>query len=146
MRVILLQDVENLGRRDEVKNVSDGFARNSLLPQKLVKIASKGALKELEAQKLIKENQATKDLKTTEKLVAALDGYELIIKEKADDGGKLYASLTPTKIAKALKEAGFDVSKNNIKSEAVKELGEYKIILEFEHNLEAEIKIIIELK
>lgn len=145
MRVILLQDVKDLGKKGDIKNVSDGFARNFLLPKKLVKIATRGAILELENIKKTQETKATKDLKKTQKTVSALDGYELVFKEKQEKIGKLYAALTPTQIASALKKAGFNVSKNNIKfEESIKELGEYDVYLEFNHNLEAKIKVIIE--
>lgn len=145
MRVILLQDVKDLGKKGDIKNVSDGFARNFLLPKKLVKIATRGAMLELKNIKKTQETKATKDLKKTEKTVSALDGYELVFKEKQKKVGKLYAALTSTKIASALKKAGFNVSKNNIKlEESIKELGEYDVHLEFNHNLEAKIKVIIE--
>jgi len=146
MRVILLQDVKNLGKRGEVKNVSAGFARNFLLPNGLIKIATKGALKMLEVEKEKREVVATKDLKKTGEMASALDGYELILKERmSKDSNSLYASVTDTKIAKALKQANFEVSKNNVKlKEPIKEMGEYSVPLVFDHNLEAEIKLIIE--
>src|SRR3990167_11315098 len=95
MRVVLLQDIKDLGKKGEVKNVSDGFARNFLFPKKLVVIASKSVLLDLEMKKKAKEQQAVQELESTESLVSILDGYELILKEKADEGGKLYATLTP---------------------------------------------------
>ena len=145
MRIILLQDVKDLGKKGDMKNVSNGFARNYLLPKKLVKIATRGAMMELENIKKIQETKATKDLEKTEKTVDTLDGYELIFKEKQKETGKLYAAITSTKIASALKKAGFNVSKNNIiLEENIKELGEHDVHLEFNHNLEAKIKIIIE--
>ncbi|OGZ58981.1 MAG: 50S ribosomal protein L9 [Candidatus Spechtbacteria bacterium RIFCSPLOWO2_12_FULL_38_22] len=144
MRVVLLQDIKDLGKKGEVKNVSDGFARNFLIPKKLVVIASKSVLLDLEMKKKAKEQQAVQELESTESLVSVLDGYELILKEKADEGGKLYATLTPAKIAKALGEAGFKVLKGNVKIEGIKEIGEHNVTLEFDHNLEAEVKIILE--
>ena len=146
MRVILLQDVKNLGKKGEIKNVSDGFARNFLLPKNFVKIVTKNALAELERLKKQVEYKATKELDQAGETVSSLDGYELVLREKTSkDSNNLYASVTVLKIARALRGAGFNVKKENIKlAEPIKELGEYNIQLEFDHSLEAEIKVIVE--
>ena len=146
MRVILLQDVKNLGKKGEIKNVSDGFARNFLLPKNFVKIVTKSALVELERLKKQVEYKATKELDQAGETVSSLDGYELVLREKTSkDSNNLYASVTVLKIARALRGAGFNVKKENIKlAEPIKELGEYNIQLEFDHSLEAEIKVIVE--
>jgi len=146
MRVILLQDIKNLGKKGEIKNVSIGFARNFLLPKNFVKIATKNALAELESFKKQLEQKATQDLDKVGEAVSSLDGYEVVLHEKiSKDSGNLYASVTALKIAKVLKEAGFDVKKENVKlAEPIKELGEHTVQLEFDHNLEAEIKVIVE--
>lgn len=146
MRVILLQDVKNLGKKGEIKNVSDGFARNFLLPKNFVKIVTKSALAELERLKKQVEYKATKELDQAGETVSSLDGYELVLREKTSkDSNNLYASVTVLKIARALRGAGFNIKKENIKlAEPIKELGEYNIQLEFDHSLEAEIKVIVE--
>src|SRR3990167_6505423 len=146
MRVILLQDVKNLGKKGEIKNVSDGFAHNFLLPKNFVKIVTKSALVELERLKKQVEYKATKELDQAGETVSSLDGYELVLREKTSkDSNNLYASVTVLKIARALRGAGFNVKKENIKlAEPIKELGEYNIQLEFDHSLEAEIKVIVE--
>ena len=145
MKVILLQDVKKVGKKWEVKNVSDGYARNFLLPKKLARPATPAALKELDQEMSKQEEVATEELQKVEELIASLDGYELVMEEKAGDTGKLYASVNEDKIAKALVKNGFKVKKDSIKlQEPIKEVGEYEIALEFDHGLEAEIKVIIE--
>jgi len=144
MRVILLQDIENLGKKWDIKNVKDGYARNFLIPQGSVKPATKEALIWLDKQKEIHTKIQEEDLKKTEALVGGIDGLELEILEKAGEDGKLYGAITQNKISDKLKEIGFDIKKEQIKiSEPIKDLGEYKISIIFEHNLEAEIKIIV---
>jgi len=144
MRVVLLQDVENLGNKYEIKEVSDGYARNFLIPRGLAKEATKQVLKWVELQKEIAEKQAEEDLKRTQELASAIDGLELIIPVKLGDKGQLFESINAQKIAEKLKELGFDTKKMQIElANPLKELGEFPVKIKFEHNLEAEIKVIV---
>lgn len=144
MKVILLQDVEKLGKKFDVKEVADGYARNFLLPNNLVKPATEEALKQLEVEKEAAIKKAEEELKIMEEIVSQLDDQEIEIVSKVDENGKLYGSLTSLKIAKILKEKGFNIAKNQIKlAEPIKEVGEYDVVVEFPHGLEAKIKIIV---
>ena len=144
MKVILLQDIEGLGKKYEVKDVKDGYARNFLLPQKLARPGTKEALKWLAEQKEVIEKQAEEDLKKSQELASNLDGLELNIFVKVGDEGQLFESITGQKIVEKLKEMGFEVKKSQIKlEEPIKELGEFAVGIVFEHNLEVEIKIIV---
>lgn len=144
MQVILLQDVENLGKKYEVKEVADGYARNFLLPKKLAKIATKKNLKWLEKQKEIEEKKAEKELKKVQEQASAIDGQEIIIPVKITENGKPFEAVTNQKIYEKLKEMGFNVKKNQIDFPSpVKELGEFPVKIKFKHNLEAEIRVII---
>lgn len=145
MKIILLKDIKNIGKKWDIKRVPSGYARNFLIPQGLAKLATMNALKSLEEKKGEIESKAIQNLEKIEDLASSLDGYELIIKEKVGEYGKLYAALSASTIVKALKEKGYKISNNILKiKEPIKEIGEYTITLEFEHNLEAEIKIIVE--
>jgi len=144
MKVILLKDVQKLGKKFDIKDVADGYARNFLIPKKMVKPASEAAIKALEAEKEAAETVAVLDLKATEEIVANLDGQEIEISVKVSEEGKLYGALTPLKISKALQEKGFEIKKSQIKiNEPIKEAGEHEITIEFSHGLEAKIKIIV---
>lgn len=144
MKVILLQDIPKLGKKFDVKEVASGYARNFLLPQGLVKPATDEALKQLEAEKAAAVKKAEEDLKLAEGTATQLEGQEIEIFAKADESGKLFGSITPLKIAKAIKEKGFEVKKNQIKiPEPIKTIGDYEITLEMEHGLEAKIKLIV---
>lgn len=144
MKIILVQDVPELGRKNEVKEVSDGYARNFLLAKGLAKPATESALKQLAKIKEEIAQEAEADLKLQEEIVAQIDGQEFEILSKADDTGKLYGSITPLKVAKLLKDKGFNVTKKNVKmEEPIKTIGEYDIVLEMDHGLEAKIKIIV---
>lgn len=144
MKVILLQDIENLGKKYEVKNVKAGYARNFLIPGGLVKIATKEALKWLEAQKEVEEKKAEEALKKIQNLVSQVDGLEITIPVKVGEEGQLFESIASQKITEKLKEGGFEIKKNQIVLEQpLKELGEFPIKIIFEHGLEAEIRVIV---
>ncbi|MDP1890000.1 MAG: 50S ribosomal protein L9 [Gemmatimonadaceae bacterium] len=144
MKVILLQDVEGLGKKYDIKDVKDGYARNFLLREKLARAATKQALKWLADQKEIIEKEAEEDLKKEQVLASGLDGSELNIVVKVGDEGQLFESVNSQKIAEKLKEMGFEVKKSQVKLEnPIKELGEFPVNISLAHNLEAEIKIII---
>ncbi|MFA5743126.1 MAG: 50S ribosomal protein L9 [Candidatus Paceibacterota bacterium] len=144
MKVILLGDVENLGKKYDVKDVADGFARNFLLPKNLVKIADKNSLKWLESQKVNMEKNAEEQLKQAQEAASKLDGYEVIIAVPVGEEGQLFSSISAQKIADKLGELGFKIKKSQIElAEAIKDQGEYSLKLKLEHNLEAEIKVIV---
>ncbi|MCX6724029.1 MAG: 50S ribosomal protein L9 [Candidatus Staskawiczbacteria bacterium] len=144
MKVILLQDVEGLGKKYEIKEVKNGHARNFLLPQKLARAATKAALKWLDDQKEVIEKAAEEELKITQDLASRLDGVELSIVVKVGDEGQLFESINSQKIVEKLKEAGFDIKKSQVKlGSPIKELGEFPVNISLEHNLEPEIKVII---
>jgi len=144
MKIILLQDIDNLGKKYEIKEVADGYARNFLIPKGLAKPATKENLKWLESQKEIEVKKAEEELKKVEAVATNIDGQEIIIPVKIGEEGQLFESITSQKIYEKLKELGFEIKKSQIDlPEPIKELGEYPVKIKFEHNLEAEIKIIV---
>jgi len=144
MRIILLQDVENVGKKYEIKEVKDGYARNFLIPKGLAKPATEEVLKWLEVQKEIEVKKAEEELKKVQEVASVIDGQEIIIQVKIGEDDQLFESITSQKISEKLKELGFDVKKNQIDlPEPIKEIGEFPIKIHLEHNLEAEIKVIV---
>jgi large subunit ribosomal protein L9 len=144
MRVILLQNIEKLGKKYEVKEIKDGYARNFLIPKNLAKPATKQALKWVKIQKEIEEKKAEEELKRVQELASSIDGQEVALSVKIGEKGELYESITAQKIYEKLKELGFNIKKNQIiLAEPIKELGEFPVKIKFNHNLEAEIKVIV---
>ena len=144
MKVILLQDIDNLGKQYDVKEVKDGYARNLLLPQGLVKIATDEALVWLEGQKSSLEQKAEEKLKQTQSLASSVDGQEVVIIVRVGDEGQLFESVNAQKISDELKNMGFEIKKSQIVlDEPIKELGEHPVKLKFDHNLEPEITVIV---
>ncbi len=144
MKVILLQDVENLGKKYDVKDIKDGYAKNFLMPKNLAKPATKEALKWLESQKEIAEKKIEEDLKKNQEEAEKMDGLEVIIPVKIGDQGQLFEKINSQKISERLVEMGFVMKKNQVDlPEPIGEVGEYPAKIKFEHNLEAEIRVII---
>jgi large subunit ribosomal protein L9 len=145
MKVILLQDIENLGKKHEVKEVKNGYARNFLIPKGLVKIATKESLEWLKNKKEMEDEQAKEELKKTQELASALDGQEVVFAVKIGEEGQLFETINVAKIEESLKKQGFDIQKIKVNlTEPIKELGEFPVKVKFDHNLEAEIMIVIE--
>lgn len=144
MKVILLQDVENLGKKFDVKEVADGYARNFLIFKNLAKPATSSALAEIEKLREREVQVAEEDLKLTQELASQIDGSEIEIKAKAGEDGKLFGSITPQKIVQVLEKQGYKIDKSQIKLESsIKEIGEYNISIGFNHGLEAQVKLIV---
>jgi len=144
MKVVLLKDIEKFGKKYEVKEVKEGFARNFLFPKSLAKTATKQNLKEAEARKELEDKKSEEELSKAQKEAESIEGLEVSITVKVGDSNQLFESIGPQKISEKLKEMNFNVKKEQITvSEPIKELGEFKVKINFKHNLEAEIKLII---
>ncbi len=144
MKVILLKDVDKIGKKFDVKEVKEGYAMNFLIPQGLAKQATKTALLWLEMQKEIATKKEEEGLEEIQKTASAIDNRELIFDVKVGDQDQLFESIGIQKIVEKLKAEGFEVKKAQIElPEPIKELGEFPVKIKFEHNLEAEIKIIV---
>jgi large subunit ribosomal protein L9 len=144
MKVILLKDVEKLGKKGDIKKVADGYGRNFLIPQGLAVLADKKGLENLEERKENEAEEIKKELEYFQQLASQADGLEINISAKVSQDEKLFGAVTPNKIVEEIKKEGFDIKKEQIKLEnPIKTLGEHEAVIEFPHNLEAKIKIIV---
>lgn len=144
MKIILLEDVEDVGKKFEVKEVKNGHARNFLIPKNLAKPATKKNLQWLETQKEAMEKVAEEDLKRWEELASKIDGVEVPIAVKVGKSNELFESINAQKIAEKMKEMGYGIKKSHIKlDDAIKAIGEFPVKVVLDHNLEAEIKVIV---
>lgn len=143
MKVILLKDVVSLGRKNDVKNVADGYAKNFLLARGLAVAATENLEKEAVAKRSAQAQKVATTLKATQELIKKLDGMELAISTKASPEGSLYAAIGMEEIQNAFLRQKLDLGETvKIKnSDHLKELGEHSITLQFPHNLEADIKV-----
>ena len=144
MKVILLQDIDKLGKKYELKHVADGHARNFLLPKNLVKPATEENMKWLEVQKEALRQKSEEELKKVQSVASTMDGLEIILPMKIGEKEQLFEAVTAQKIVEKLKEQRFEIKKTQIVlKDPIKSLGEFPIKVQFGHNLEAEIKLII---
>jgi len=144
MKVILLKDIEKLGKKYEVKEVADGYARNFLIRRGLAKPATEKLIKWAEEQRKLAIEKAQEQLKKVQKLASQLDGQEVEFIVKLGKQGELFESITQMKIAKKLKEMGFDIKKTQIElKKPIKELGEFPVKINLDQGLEAEIRVIV---
>ncbi|OGI26838.1 MAG: 50S ribosomal protein L9 [Candidatus Moranbacteria bacterium RIFOXYB1_FULL_43_19] len=143
MKVILTKDVENLGKEGEIKEVADGFARNFLIPRNMAEPATDTAIKNAEGRKKQKTETAKVELEEAQKLAEQLEGRELFIKVKEEEG-KLFGSVNEKTIAKTFKDEGISINPESIKlAEPIKDIGEYDAQISLDHGLEANIKLIL---
>jgi large subunit ribosomal protein L9 len=143
MQVILIQNVAGIGKIDEIKEVSEGYARNFLFAKNLAVPATKQMLAGLKIRKNKKVKDHKAELRAEQSVADKLDGFELNLKEKVSAGGSLYAAVGPQKVAEALTHSGFKINKDQIILKPIKETGEYKAKIKFQHGLEAEISVIV---
>ena len=143
MKVVLLKDVEKLGREGEIKEVAEGYARNFLIPQNFVKPATEQAIQEVELRKEKKTKSDQMELAEVQKIAEQLDGSELFIKVKEKDG-TLFGSVNEKTIAKTFADEGLKIDPKKVKlEEPIKDVGDYDVKLELDHGLEANIKVIL---
>ncbi len=145
MKVILIKDVQNLGHTGDVKEVSGGYAKNFLIPGGYAKVATESIVKKAEAMQAERAENARQEFEQAKELAAKMQGVAVVVKAKADSSKKLYAAVKSEEIADALKAKGFEIDKNKIViGEPIKELGEFEVILNLEHGLEANIGVTVE--
>lgn len=144
MKVLLIKDVYKLGRAGDIKKVADGYGRNFLLPQGLAVLANEGALKQIQkikSQAEIRRNAQNNELKG---LADQIREVTLVFPAKAGETGKLYGSITPSDIATALTEKiRFEVKRQQIDTQPIRTLGEFKAHVRLTMDLVPEIKIIV---
>ncbi|MCL1816623.1 MAG: 50S ribosomal protein L9 [Clostridiales bacterium] len=127
MKVILLQDVKSLGKRGEIKEVADGYARNFLLPKKLVQQANAGNLNSIQHEKNLQVKRDANALAKAQEFAAQLAQKQLTVTAKCGESGRLFGSVTSNDLAEALAAQGVTVDKRKIDLlEPVKTLGSYE--------------------
>lgn len=126
MKVVLLQDVKGKGKKGELCNVSDGYARNFLFPKKLAVEADNSALNELKNREEAQAHHKKEELAAAQKTASMLDGKSVNIKAKAGAGGKLFGSVTSKEIAAEIKNSiGIEIDRKKMNVADIKNYGEY---------------------
>ncbi len=142
MKVFLKEDVKNLGKMGDVVNVSEGYARNFLLPKKFAVEANPKNLKQFEHNKRLIQEKAAKIKDASKAVAEKLSALTLKIKAKAGEEDKLFGSVTAMDISEALKAEGFEVDKKRIVlAEPIKRLGEYTVEVKVHSEVNAAVKV-----
>ncbi len=142
MKVILLDDVNKVGRRGEVRDVSDGYARNFLIPKKLALSATQGNLNNLEHIKKQQEAKADRVKTDAESLRARIEALTLEERRQASEEGKLFGSVTSQHIADFLTEQGIRTDRRRVHlDEPIKALGETSVEIRLHPEVSAQLKI-----
>lgn len=143
MKVILLQDVKALGKKGEVVEVSEGYARNMLLKKGLGKEANGQNMNDLKLQKANAEKVAKEALEAAQELAKEMEGKTVKIAVKAGEGGRVFGSVSTKEIAEEMKkQLGFEVDKKKITLDApIKALGTMNVSIKLHAKVTAEIKV-----
>ncbi|MDX1937264.1 MAG: 50S ribosomal protein L9 [Flavihumibacter sp.] len=148
MQIILIQDVDNLGAANELVTVKNGYARNFLIPRKMVVEASPSNLKQLEERMKQQQKKEAKMLAEINSVIAKLQEGAVKIGAKTGTSGKIFGSVTSLQISRAIREQkGYEIDRKKISiNDEVKELGSYKAVIDFGNgkNTELEFEVVAE--
>ncbi len=145
MQVILMEKIANLGKLGDVVNVKRGYARNYLIPQGKVKIATETAMAEFESKRAELEKNQAATVAQAQALAEKLDGLLIQITQKTGGEGKLFGSVTNANIVEALKAQGFTVDKSMVSMPqgSLKQVGDHSITIVLHSDVSAQITVSI---
>jgi large subunit ribosomal protein L9 len=143
MKVILTADVPGTGKKNQLVNVSDGYARNFLFPRKLAREASEGAIKEIERRNAAEAREEAQRLKEAEDLASSFKGKVVTLEVKAGEKGRLYGSVTTQEVADAIeKQLGHAIDRRKIElKEAIRNVGTSEATLRLYPGVTAQIQL-----
>lgn len=143
MKIILLQDVKSLGKKGDMVEVSDGYARNYVLPKKLGVEANSKNQNDLKLQKANEAKIAREKLEAAQSFAAEMEQHEVVVSIKAGEGGKTFGSVSSKEIAAAYKEQwGREVDKKKIQlPEAIKNFGTYEVGVKLHPQVTGKLKV-----
>jgi len=145
MKVILLEDVKTLGKKGEIVNVNDGYARNFIFPKKLGMEATSKNLNDLKLKKANDEKVAQKILEEAQELAKKIEAGKVELAIKVGEGGRTFGSISSKEIAAAAKDQlGYDIDKKKIQlKDSIKTLGAHGVPVKLHAKVTAELKVIV---
>ena len=143
MKVILLEDVKALGKKGAIVNVSDGYARNMILPKKLGVEATPKNLNDLKLQKANAEKVAQENLESAQAFAKDLETKEIILTLKVGEGGRTFGSVSSKEIAEAAKaQLGYDIDKKKmVLPEPIKSIGSFEVLIKLHKEVTARLSV-----
>ncbi len=145
MKVILVEDVKSLGKKGDIVNVSDGYARNMLFPKKLGLEATSKNINDLKLQRAHEDKVAKEQLDVAQAFKAELETKEVTVSIKVGENGRTFGSVSTKELAEAAKEQlGYDIDKKKMQlSSPIKELGTTKVPIRLHPKVTAELKVVV---
>lgn len=145
MKVLLKEDVDNLGYAGEVYEVADGYGRNYLIPQGMAVMADPSVLKQAEVWRKKAEARRAELRAEYEALTARIEETTLTFTARAGDSGKLYGSVTTAQVTDALNEAlGTDIDRRKVGTEPLRQLGEHQVVVRLSSDFQPHVTVVIE--
>ncbi|MEM1033260.1 MAG: 50S ribosomal protein L9 [Myxococcota bacterium] len=141
LRVVLKEDLPNLGDTGELVNVRPGYARNFLIPRGLAAVATRDNVKRIEHEKRSAEARAAKARAAAEALAKKVDGTRVTIEVKVGEENKMYGSVTSRDVEEALEKKGHTVDRRKIVMDPIKAIGDYRFSIKLAQSAEAEIVV-----
>ncbi|HEY3999859.1 MAG TPA: 50S ribosomal protein L9 [Candidatus Xenobia bacterium] len=143
MKVILLQDVKTLGKKGEVVNVSDGYARNFLFPRGLAAEASEANLRNLDHKQQVEKDKYAREVAAARELAGRMAEHPMSVPVKCGENGKLYGAVTSADVAEALSKAvGVPIDKRKVElKEPIKKLGQFKVAVKVHAKVTADVTV-----
>ena len=143
MKLVLREDVEKLGRKGDLVEVADGYARNYLVPRGLAMLATRGVVKQAEAMRRNRLAKEARDLATAREQVALLGSRRISVVARAGEGGKLFGSVTASDIAEAVQaQTGVEIDRRRIHlEESLRELGAYEVTVRIFGDVDATLAL-----
>ena len=141
MEIILKEDIQNLGYKNDLMKVKDGYARNFLIPRGYAVAASSSAKKMHQENLRQRAHKEEKIKVAAQEIAVKLEGLKITVGAKTSTSGKIFGSVNTIQIAEALKEKGFDIDRRNITlpEDQIKEVGNYKAIVKLHREVKVEI-------
>ncbi|MDD6219827.1 MAG: 50S ribosomal protein L9 [Clostridia bacterium] len=144
MKVILTQDVKSLGKKGELVNASDGYARNFLFPRKLAVEANAQAMNELKNREAAEKFRLETELKNAKETAAKIDGKTVKLTAKAGQGGRLFGSVTAKEVAEQIKaQFGVDIDRRKISMSDIKSFGTFNAEIKVYNGVNAAIYVMV---
>ncbi len=145
MKVILKEDVQNLGQQGDIVEVKPGYARNYLMPQKLATLFTKQQKKSIEEAQIVEKRKLEREKDQLESVLKQVEDLNLSLKMKSEEDDKLFGSVTKLDIVKLLEENGITIDKKYIDlSSPIKTLGEHKVNIVFTKEMSASFTLVVE--
>jgi large subunit ribosomal protein L9 len=145
MKVLLKQDVAKIGKKGQILDVKEGYARNFLIPGGLAVEASGGAMKQIEEEKRASDRHKAKEKEEAQDLAKKIEAVSILLKHKAGEEGRLFGSITSAEVAEALKQKNFNIDKKKIVlEEPIRLVGDYEVKIKLHPEVAAHLNVRVE--